>query len=95
MANKYLHIGIAWGGPPKTATIAALIETPTVCDDWFKYGGNNWLVYTAFTQSAWAAYLKVHLGPKDSMVIYEVTNLNYSDGMLPSKMWEWFNRIRF
>jgi hypothetical protein len=94
MANKYLHIGFQWVGAPRTQEAANLIETPGVVDDWFKYGGNCWIVYTQYNQTAWAEYLSKILGTYDSVMIYEVTNLNHTNGRLPGNFWDWFNKYR-
>jgi hypothetical protein len=94
MAKKYLHIGVNWVGVPKPDEIQRLIESPNAVEDWFKYGGNCWLVFTQHDQTAWADYLKPHIG-SGSLVIYEVVNLGNSNGILPINMWEWFNKVRF
>jgi hypothetical protein len=79
---------------PKTDEIQRLIEAPSAVEDWFKYGGNCWIVYTGHDQSAWADYLRPHIG-SSSLIICEVTNLSQSNGALAGQLWEWFNRFRF
>jgi hypothetical protein len=97
MLKRYLHIGFAWGSGIGTADkIAPLIENPEAVDDWFKYGGNCWIVYTQYTQSEWSTFLRRHIDTdKDYVVVCEVTDLPSSNGNLPKNMWEWFNRQRF
>jgi hypothetical protein len=93
MIKRYLHIGFIWKSGSKADTIAPLIENNV--DDWFKYGGNCWLVYTKYDQSQWTEFLSKHIAPNDSFAIYEVTNLPKSNGRLAPKLWEWFNKPRF
>jgi len=94
MANKCLHIAFHWNGPAKPDEAARLIERPEVAEDWFKYGGNCWIVYTPHNQTAWSTYLKEALGQYDSVIICEITNLNHTNGWLPANFWPWFNQYR-
>jgi hypothetical protein len=90
--NKYLHIGINWVGPSKSDEIHDLIVSNV--DDWFRYGGNCWIIWTKYDQTSWAKFLQPHMG-KSYLVVYEVTNLASSNGILPTDRWEWFNRFRY
>jgi hypothetical protein len=94
MAKRYLHIGFAWHGAPKTDEIQKLIDIPGNVETWMKYGGNCWIVYTVHDQDAWANYLINHISKQDSVIIVEITNLPHSNGQLPISMWEWFNEPR-
>jgi hypothetical protein len=91
---KYLHIGIVWNGPSKFNEVQALIDkVPNT--DWFRYGGNCWLIHTSYTQTQWAEYIHPHLNQADQLLIYEVASLTQSDGWLPRKLWEWFRALRY
>ena len=96
MPKRYLHIGFVWGSGVAAANkVAPIIESDENVDDWFKYGGNCWIVYTRYDQSAWSDVLRKHIDPqKDYLMIYELTNLPSSNGSLPANMWDWFNRQR-
>jgi hypothetical protein len=92
--KKYLHVGIHWVGAPRTDEIQRLIEAPNAAEDWFKYGGNCWVVYSQYDQKAWAEYLSPHVG-ESSLIILEVTNMQQTNGRLIPSLWEWFNKLRY
>lgn len=95
MAKKYVHIGINWIGPPKTEEIHQLVMAPNAAEDWIKYGGNSWIVYSQYDQNAWAEYLRPHIRTADTLLIYEIVNLHQSAGWAPKWLWDWINRPRF
>ena len=93
--KQYLHIGINWGSYVRNEEIHNLITAEGAVEDWFRYGNNCWIIYTAYTQTQWAEHLTPHIGVGASLIIYEVANLPQTNGLLPPGSWEWFTRLRY
>ena len=54
-----------------SATEEQLIQVIDLAKDWFKYGANNWLVWSAADRSKWKLRLEPLVKPKGSLVIHK------------------------
>jgi len=91
MVNKFLHFGFALPDPRLMPNIDATLNG--VGDDWIRYAGNNWIVWTARSPHAWFDILRPHLGPNGQLLISEL-NLENRAGYLSQWIWDWIDGKR-
>jgi len=90
---KFLHIGFAWVGQPKTKALEPLFNRHAL--DWVRYASNCWIVWTNENPGSWFDRIKPHLGPNDQLLISELDrNIGTSQGWMPAFIWDWINKSR-
>jgi hypothetical protein len=91
MSAKFLHIGFSWQGTPKMKELEPTFNNAL---DWVRYGRDCWIIYTTTDANTWSARIKPLIGPNDSFLISELTNLNTSTGWMPKWVWDWTRKAR-
>ena len=94
-SKRYIHISFHYP-PPLTELEAAHRIQPIIntADDWLKYAGNCWIVWSALTPKQW--YEKFAAVPELSKCSVLIVRLDLSPenraGQLPQWVWDWIQK---
>ena len=91
MAKQYLHIAFHSVGQPLIKELEPVFGN--LAEDWIRYSGNCWIVWTSNDPNAWHAALKPHMRPDDQFLILGLKN-GIAVGWLPQWIWDWINKPR-
>ncbi len=91
--KRYLHIGFYFAGIPLIKELEPIFAS--LSEDWIRYAGNCWIVWTANSPEEWLRAFQPKLGIKDKMLILELSSGQEPNGYLPEWIWHWLfkNRI--
>lgn len=92
VTRGYLHIGFHFASMPKTTELEPIFMN--FSDDWVRYAGNCWLVWTKYSQAQWLEALKPQLGEHDHVLILEIKPSQPLSGWLPQWIWNWLYKVR-
>lgn len=90
--KRFLIISFSFDGGKRKDTELEPFFTKHA-DDWLRYGGVNWIVWTEHSPSRWNDLVKPHLTGNDQVLIYGIKNSDRS-GLLYKWVWEWLDRKR-
>jgi hypothetical protein len=94
MEKKYFQITFHFSGQP----IAKELESTftTLAEDWLRYSGNCWIIYTSKQPAELFNALKPFLkNPQDQILILELKkNQGVLHGWLQPWIWDWLNKVR-
>jgi hypothetical protein len=91
MDYHYFHISFVWKNTFKTTVLDPIFD---LADEWIRYGGYNWIIYTREDQLIWTKRLWAVLGADDQLMILELTKPPLASGMMPQWVWDWMNKSR-
>lgn len=91
MTRRFLHIGFIFSGPPRIKDLEPVFDASN--DDWMRYAGTNWVVWTERPASEWYALVRSYIAPNEQVLIVGL-NMEDRSGWLPSWMWDWMDSRR-
>jgi hypothetical protein len=99
--NHYLHISFQFNVPfiqLKQMQDAVHLMVTNHAEDWMRYGGNCWIIWTPEGARDWVQRLnQIPSMPMNSIncVEIELSNDPFKNwGQFPQQIWDWFNRPR-
>jgi hypothetical protein len=90
MANKFIHIGFNFVGPPDHDAIQKVLDKAL---DWVRYSDNCYIVWTSTEGSTWYRRFKRLLKPDEHVLIVGI-DINDRYGWLPTWIWDWIDKDR-
>src|SRR5579871_5554399 len=90
MSGRFLNIWVQKSGflPMSTPELEKAFDLAL---DWYKFGSNNWIVWTTADINTWYSRLRPLINDEDRLLITEV-NPNGRNGWMAKDFWEWFTR---
>ena len=106
MRNRFVHLGFnplgAIAGQPSAAAppnyhVALEYYLSHVCGDWYRYGSQNYVLWTAQELSDLATQIALLPGYSNFYVL--LTEMSgpapaQSNGWMPQRFWDWLNQTR-
>ena len=89
--HRFLHVGINFLGEPKFSALEPVINS--IADDWIRYGGNCWILWTSKTPEQCSNVLRAHL-TGDQFLVLPIDRTDQAQGWMPQWIWDWINRSR-
>ena len=91
--KRFLHISIVWGGTAKfNDQLKPILD---LADDWYCYGGFNWILYTAEDIFIWQGrFIAVIDTARDKLFICEISNAHVTAGWLSEAVRQWLRKAR-
>ncbi|MFZ1087028.1 MAG: hypothetical protein WAN35_18855 [Terracidiphilus sp.] len=89
---RFFHISIVWGGPVKLPD--QLKPIFDLASDWITYGGGNYIIYTSEDVFTWQGRISAIIGPEDTFLLCEISNIENSGGWLAKWIWDWIRKPR-
>ena len=89
--HSFLHVGFNFVAVPQIISMEPWIQS--VADDWVRYAGNNWIIWTNRAPQEVSAQLGRAIGPNDLLFVTRITTAD-SSGYLPQWIWDWINQPR-
>jgi hypothetical protein len=100
--KHYLHISFQFNTPfteLKHLQEAIHNIVTTSAEDWMKYGGNCWIVWTRDSAKQWVERFNPIPAMRMNSILATEIELVASPvkfyGQFPSEIWEWLNRQRY
>jgi hypothetical protein len=87
---KFYHIYIT---PNVGASIESIKTQMDLSPDWFKYGRNNWIIYSGTSIKKLMLRFKPLVEPNGQLFICEL-NISNRTGFMPKDFWEWVRKKR-
>jgi hypothetical protein len=99
--KRYLHISFQFNVPfPQVKTLQDAIHNIVMnsSEDWMRYGGNCWIVWTRDSAKMWVErFNPIPLMGMNSILAVEIAVVASPVklyGQFPAEIWEWLNRQR-
>ena len=96
-SKRYIHISFHFVAPMTELEGAHRVQSVVnTADDWLKYAGNCWIVWSRLTPKQW--FEKFEAVPELSKCSVLIVRLDLSpenrSGQLPEWAWEWMRKAR-
>lgn len=89
--KKYLHVAFQYAEDRRIQDWESVFDT---ADDWLRYAGNCWILYTSLSPEEWYNRIKPHLKESERFLICELV-IGNRQGWMNQFAWEWLNKLRY
>lgn len=90
--HRFLHIGIVYYYEFSNYKDLEIVFNFSG-DDWVRYSGTNWIVWTDKSVQYWNDTVRTRLPPNSQLLIVKL-DTSERHGLLPKWIWEWLDRPR-